>query len=98
MTQYISFFTEHEHYERKFDEALQWKYVVRDGKRVRKPFSSKDGYKITRVNGKPKEVKMGGTERTKLSKQNTKSHKKAKAHQTQTNHKRAKSMAKHSWS
>jgi hypothetical protein len=43
-------------------ENIEQKFVIRDGKKVRKDVSDKDGYKIRYEEGKPKEVKVSEKE------------------------------------
>jgi hypothetical protein len=91
---YIPFFETHKMY-----EAIKWKYVIKNGKRVKKPVSSNPDMRITYDdNGHPKEVRMTGTEQSVLSRQNKKSSKKAKSKKTSTARKVARSKAKRTWS
>ena len=91
--EYKSFFENNKMY-----EAIKWKYVIRNGKRVKKPVSSNPDMRITYDdNGHPKEVRMTGTEQSVLSRQNKKSSKKAKSKKTSTARKVARSKAKRTW-
>ena len=79
-------------------ESIKWNYVVRDGKKVRKPQTDKEGYKIAYTDaGQPKEVKIGGAEKTQMSRQNKKSARKAKSKKNTTVRKIQKSAKKHTW-
>ena len=84
---YIRYFSE----EDDLDEGVKTVTVVRDGKRVKKKVTDKDGYKI--IDGKevkmdPKEVKNRKKAQKKAGKK-----KKNKSH-TAADKKRAKSMKK----
>jgi hypothetical protein len=47
--------------------------------------------------GSPKEVRMSGSEKTKLSRQNVKTARKTKSKAASTTRKRNKSVMKHTW-
>ena len=53
----------------EFVEALKRKVVYRNGKRVVKKVTDKDGYKVVKVDGKEKEVKMSSKEKLARKKQ-----------------------------
>ena len=90
MNRYIPFFDTHKIY-----EAIKWNYVVRDGKRVRKPQSTADGKHIEYSdNGTPKEVTTTGAQKTKMSKSAKKSARKSRSKKSTTVRKIAKSKAK----
>ena len=88
MNRYTSFFSLNKIY-----ESIKWNYVIRDGKKVRKPQTDKEGYKITYDDaGHPHETKIGGAERTQMSRQNKKSARKAKSKKNTTVRKIQKSI------
>jgi len=93
VNRYISFFSLNKIY-----ESIKWNYVIRDGKKVRKPQSDREGYKIQYGDdGRPREVKIGGAEKTQMSRQNKKSARKAKSKKSATTRKIQKSVKKHTW-
>lgn len=93
--QYSSFFKE---LKQSLEEAIKWKYVVRDGKRVKKPISDREGMRIEYSDsGTPREVRMTGTQQTTLSRQNKKTAKKTAGKRKATQKKIARSTKKHSW-
>lgn len=87
------------YYERAFQsnlsEGVKYKYVVRKGKRIKKAYTDREGYKIAYVNGKPKEVRMSSAERVKRKK----SAKKAARKPTKSAEisKRKRSLKKRTW-
>ena len=52
----------------RWNEALTKKIVYRAGKKVIKKVTNKDGYKVVKVDGKEKEVKMDAKEKMKRKK------------------------------
>ena len=92
MKKYISFFESHEVY-----ESIKWQYVIRDGKRVKKPISNNPDMRIEYKNDKPHEVRKTGSEKKQMSIQNKKSARKAKSKKTATVRKQQRSLKKHTW-
>lgn len=45
------------------DEVLTRNKVIRNGKRIIKVKTDKDGYKVSLIDGKPKEIKMSAVEK-----------------------------------
>jgi hypothetical protein len=81
--------------ESHIDEALVKKKVVRNGKKIIKWISTKEGFRVQIVDGKPKEVKMTPEEKKKRAKGAKKAQKKKNpAKQAQAARKRAKSLKK----
>jgi len=79
------------------EEAVKYDYVIRDGKKVKKPHSTNDKKKIVYDDGKAKEVRKTSSEVRKRSIASKKGAKKAKVHKGAADRKRKKSMAKHTW-
>lgn len=71
-------------------EGITRKKVIRNGKRIVKKISTKDGYKV--INGK--EVRIDNKERIMMKLRNKKSSKKSKGKRSQSNRKRSISMNK----
>jgi hypothetical protein len=84
-------------YDEDLEESVKWKYVIRKGKKVKKPYTDSPNKRIVYVDGKPKEKIKTSTYKTKMSKQNKRSAKKAKVHKSQANTKRKRSMKKRTW-
>jgi hypothetical protein len=77
------------------NEALVKKKVVRGGKKIIKWISTKEGFRVQMINGKPKEVKMKPEEIKKRAKGAKKAQKKKNpAKQAQAARKREKSLRK----
>ena len=76
-------------------ESVKYKYVVRNGKRVKRAYTDKKGYKIKTVNGKPTEVRMTSKELNKRKKGAKKAARKPK--KSSSIKKRIKSTKKHTW-
>lgn len=75
-------------------ETVKYKKVIRKGKKIRKPTTSKKGYKIVYKNGRPKEVKMSSGERIKKSKSARKAARKGKSKRNVAAMKRKRSIKK----
>lgn len=80
--------------EESVSEAIKKVRVVRGGKRMRKFKSTKDGFKIKMVDGKPKEIKMTPKEKMKRKKAAKKAVRKGKSKRKIASRKRKKSMKK----
>jgi hypothetical protein len=91
LEKYIPFFEE------TYLETIKWKYVIRDGKRIKKPFSDREGYRIDHSGDAPKEVKTTGAEKIAMSKQNTRTARKTKSKRSITTKKQQRSSARHTW-
>ena len=78
-------------------ESIKWQYVIRDGKRVKKPISNNPDMRIEYRNDKPHEVRKTGAEKKQMSIQNKRSARKSKTKKSTATRKRQKSLAKHTW-
>jgi hypothetical protein len=78
----------------ELEEKVTKKWVVRNNKRIKKYVTDKKGYRITMVNGKPKEVRMKPKEMLKRKKAAKKAAKKRKPKAKQAARKRLKSLKK----
>jgi|TARA_Y100000590_G_C15067979_1_gene768915 hypothetical protein len=78
----------------EFVEALKRKVVYRNGKRVVKKVTDKDGYKVVKVDGKEKEVKMSSKEKIARKKAAKIAARKRKSKSSQIAKKRARTMKK----
>lgn len=81
----------------QLQEGVKWKYVIRDGKKVKKPYTDRDGYKISYKDGKPIEKKMTPQEIQRKRKSAKKSAKKKVSKKSQISKKIQKSKKKHTW-
>lgn len=76
------------------DESIQRTRVIRNGKRVIKFKSTKPGYRIQMVNGRPREVRMKPSETRKRKKGQKRAVRKKRSKSAAINRKRKKSMRK----
>lgn len=82
------------YFEDEVEESLKRTKVVRDGKKITKWTTDREGYKIDNSGSSPKEVKMSPEEMKKRKKGAKKGAKKAKAKSGVANAKRQRSMKK----
>ena len=94
MKKYIRFFEDEGD---SLDESIKWQWVVRDGKKVKKPLSNNPDMRVSYVNDRPKEVRKTGAEKKQMSIQNKRSARKSKTKKSTATRKRQKSLAKHTW-
>ena len=80
-----------------WEESVKWKYVIRNNKKIRKPYTDRENYKIVYDNDRPKEVKMSPEEIRRRSKSSKKAARKSKSKKSQTNIKRQRSLKKHNF-
>lgn len=92
---YTPFFEEEDY--KELEETIKWQYVIRDGKRVKKPISNNPDMRIEYRNDKPHEVRKTGSEKKQMSIQNKRSARKAKSKKTATVRKQQRSLKKHTW-
>ena len=76
------------------DESIKRIRVVRNGKRIIKFKSTKDGYRVKMVNGRPREVRMKPQETRRRKRGQRRAVKKRKAKRSQINRKRKRSVRK----
>lgn len=88
----LIFKEEFENQKKELDE-LKYVYVIRKGKKIKKP-KARPGYRIIRRNGKPYEVRMSSSQRQRLSRIAKRSAKKKKGKMAQSLRKRRMSMRK----
>ena len=81
----------------EFEETIKWQYVIRNGKKVRKPISDNPSMHIEYKNDRPKEVRTTGAEKKQMSVQAKKTARKVKSKKASTTRKRQKSLAKRTW-
>lgn len=85
------------HYNSIYSEGIKYKYVIRNKKKVRKPFTDNPNKKIVYVDDKPKEVIKTSREKRNRKKGAKKAVKKAKKKQGMALRKRKLSMKKRTW-
>ena len=92
---YTPFFEEEDY--KELEETIKWQYVIRNGKKVRKPISDNPSMHIEYKNDRPKEVRTTGAEKKQMSVQAKKTARKVKSKKASTTRKRQKSLAKRTW-
>jgi len=85
------------HYHSLYDEGVKYKYVIRDRKKVRKPYTDNPNKKIVYVDDKPKEVIKTSKEKRNRKIGSKKAVKKAKKKQGMALKKRKLSLKKRTW-
>ena len=85
------------HYNSIYSEGVKYKYVIRNKKKVRKPFTDNPNKKIVYVDDKPKEVIKTSKEKRNRKKGAIKAVKKAKKKQGMALKKRKLSLKKRTW-
>ena len=95
MEKYKPLFEEEDY--KELEETIKWQYVIRGGKKVRKPTTSNPNMHIEYKNDKPKEVRTTGAEKKQMSIQAKKTARKVKSKKASTTRKRQKSIAKRTW-
>ena len=81
--------------EEALHEGVKYRYVVSKGRKIKRAYTDRSGYKIKTVNGKPTEVKMSTSEKQKRKKGRKKASRKPT--KSSTINKRKKSNKKHTW-
>jgi hypothetical protein len=85
------------HYRSLYDEGVKYKYVIRNRKKIRKPYTDNPNKKIVYVDDKPKEVIKTSKEKRNRKKGAKKAVKKAKKKQGMALKRRKLSLKKRTW-